>query len=133
MCAVYLSVWPADPCEWTRLQVLQWLRWAVQEFSLEGVVADRFAMSGAQLIQLGREEFFRRSPPFVGDILLEHLEILQKGEKTDFVWRVCFWIRIVQKKIRFWTFSILHYFIIFVESFKLTYDYAFIVDNSVDE
>ena len=68
-----------DPEQWTDIHVTQWLNWATAEFSLEGIDVTLFAMPGSQLLQLGRTEFLRRSPPFVGDILLEHLEILQKG------------------------------------------------------
>ena len=57
----------------------QWLSWAAREFSLEGVKFDNFSMTGKELLRLGREAFLARSPPFVGDILWEHLEILQKG------------------------------------------------------
>jgi len=69
----------ADPRLWTKTQVLQWLNWAIHEFSLENVVRSQFCLSGARLLQLTRDEFMRRAPPFVGDILFEHLEVLQKG------------------------------------------------------
>jgi len=68
-----------DPRVWTKTQVLQWLNWAIHEFSLENVVRSQFCLSGGRLLQLSRDEFLRRAPPFVGDILFEHLEILQKG------------------------------------------------------
>ena len=69
----------ADPRAWTKTHVLQWLNWAIHEFSLENVVRSQFCLSGARLLQLSRDEFLRRAPPFVGDILYEHLAILQKG------------------------------------------------------
>jgi len=69
----------ADPRLWTKTQVLQWLNWAIHEFSLENVVRSQFCLSGARLLQLSRDEFLRRAPPFVGDILHEHLDVLQKG------------------------------------------------------
>lgn len=37
-------------------------------------------MHGRDLVGLGREGFLEIAPPFTGDILWEHLEILQKGE-----------------------------------------------------
>ncbi len=37
-------------------------------------------MRGRDMVALGREEFLRIAPPFTGDILWEHLEILQKGK-----------------------------------------------------
>ena len=60
--------------------MIQWLKWAMHEFSLEGVNVKLLAMSGDKLLQLSRDEFLDRLPIFVGDILLEHLEILRKGE-----------------------------------------------------
>ena len=36
-------------------------------------------MPGKKMIEMGREAFLSRSPPFMGDILWEHLEILQQG------------------------------------------------------
>jgi len=62
--------------------VLQWLNWAIHEFSLENVVRSQFCLSGGRLLQLSRDEFLRRAPPFVGDILYEHLDVLQKGQFT---------------------------------------------------
>jgi c-ets proto-oncogene protein len=69
----------SDPKQWTHVQVQQWLTWAIREFSLEGVFTNTFSMDGLQLIQMGREDFLAKTPPFMGDILWEHLEILQKG------------------------------------------------------
>lgn len=54
--------------------------WAVNEFSLKGVDFQKFCMNGAALCALGKECFLELAPDFVGDILWEHLEILQKGE-----------------------------------------------------
>lgn len=57
-----------------------WLRWAAREFSLEGVALQQFARTqGKDICAMGREEFVARAPAFMGDILWEHLEILQKG------------------------------------------------------
>lgn len=36
-------------------------------------------MRGRDMVALGRERFLAIAPPFTGDILWEHLEILQKG------------------------------------------------------
>lgn len=52
----------------------------MSEFSLEGVTLQQFHMKGRDICQMGKESFLARTPPFVGDILWEHLEILQKGE-----------------------------------------------------
>lgn len=71
----------ADPTRWSQVQVNQWLQWAVREFSLEGVKMENFHLTGKELCGMGREAFLSRAPPFMGDILWEHLEILQKGNK----------------------------------------------------
>lgn len=41
-------------------------------------------MKGKDIIALGREAFLSHTPAYMGDILWEHLEILQKGEWTIF-------------------------------------------------
>lgn len=55
--------------------------WAVNEFSLKGVDFQKFCMNGAALCALGKDCFLELAPDFVGDILWEHLEILQKGKQ----------------------------------------------------
>ncbi|XP_037028262.1 ETS-like protein pointed isoform X2 [Bradysia coprophila] len=68
-----------DPKQWTEDHVVLWLDWAKGEFCLDSSVKDSFSkMRGRDMIALGREEFLRIAPPFTGDILWEHLEILQK-------------------------------------------------------
>lgn len=69
-----------DPRQWSEAAVAAWLRWAAREFSLEGVALQQFARAqGKDICAMGREEFVARAPAFMGDILWEHLEILQKG------------------------------------------------------
>ncbi|XP_076310273.1 protein C-ets-1-like isoform X3 [Tachypleus tridentatus] len=70
---------PKDPREWNDINVTQWLSWAVQEFSLEGVNLHNFKMKGLDMCALGKESFLARVPPFMGDILWEHLDLLQKA------------------------------------------------------
>lgn len=43
---------------------------------------------GKDICAMGREEFVARAPAFMGDILWEHLEILQKGMYI-FYSRIC--------------------------------------------
>ncbi|NWQ82827.1 ETS1A protein, partial [Columbina picui] len=69
-----------DPQQWTETHVRDWVMWAVNEFSLKGVDFQKFCMNGAALCALGKECFLELAPDFVGDILWEHLEILQKEE-----------------------------------------------------
>lgn len=67
-----------DPREWNETDVTHWLNWAIQEFSLEGVNLQNFKMKGREMCSLDKESFLARAPPFMGDILWEHLELLQK-------------------------------------------------------
>ncbi|XP_064327084.1 protein C-ets-1 isoform X1 [Phalacrocorax carbo] len=71
---------PRDPQQWTETHVRDWVMWAVNEFSLKEVDFQKFCMNGAALCALGKECFLELAPDFVGDILWEHLEILQKEE-----------------------------------------------------
>ncbi|GLG99111.1 ETS-like protein pointed, isoform P1 [Gryllus bimaculatus] len=68
----------AYPRQWTETHVAHWLCWAIREFSLEGVAMQHFRMQGKDICAMGKEAFLARAPPFMGDILWEHLEILQK-------------------------------------------------------
>ena len=70
----------ADPRQWSESAVQNWLQWATREFSLEGVSMQPWqSMTGKLICAMGREAFIARAPAFMGDILWEHLEILQKG------------------------------------------------------
>ncbi|KAG7250389.1 hypothetical protein CRUP_003864, partial [Coryphaenoides rupestris] len=64
--------------------VAEWLTWTVNEFSLKNVEYHKFRMNGATLCALGKERFLDLAPDFVGDILWEHLEMLQKEETKHF-------------------------------------------------
>lgn len=71
----------ADPRQWSEEHVLCWLKWAIKEFSLEGFNFGPFdSLKGREMVALGRDGFLAIAPPFTGDILWEHLEILQKGK-----------------------------------------------------
>lgn len=39
-----------------------------------------YARKGKHLCNMGREQFVAEAPPFLGDILWEHLEMMQKGK-----------------------------------------------------
>uniref|UniRef100_A0A4W5NE35 ETS proto-onco 1, transcription factor n=1 Tax=Hucho hucho TaxID=62062 RepID=A0A4W5NE35_9TELE len=69
---------PRDPRHWSESQVGQWLLWTVNEFSLKSVDLRRFRMAGVSLCALGKECFLDLAPDFVGDILWEHLEMMQR-------------------------------------------------------
>ncbi|EFN67411.1 Transforming protein p54/c-ets-1 [Camponotus floridanus] len=70
-----------DPRQWSETAVAHWLQWAIGEFSLEGVPMQSWQhMTGKQICAMGKESFLERTPTtFMGDILWEHLEILQKN------------------------------------------------------
>ncbi|KAL9894623.1 ETS-like protein pointed isoform X2 [Glossina fuscipes] len=78
-----------DPREWTEEHVIYWLNWAIKEFSLVSMNLEPFSkMKGRDMIELGKDKFLAITPAFTGDILWEHLDILQKDcEKPveDFV------------------------------------------------
>lgn len=38
-------------------------------------------MTGREMVELGKEKFLAITPAFTGDILWEHLDILQKGKQ----------------------------------------------------
>ncbi|EDV94362.1 GH20724 [Drosophila grimshawi] len=66
-----------DPRDWTEEHVIYWLNWAKNEFSLLSMVPF-CKMTGREMVELGKEKFLAITPPFTGDILWEHLDILQK-------------------------------------------------------
>lgn len=69
------------------MHVAHWLHWAVREFSLEGSMSalQQFHMRGKDICAMGKDAFLARAPAFLGDILWEHLEILQKGTFNIFI------------------------------------------------
>lgn len=44
------------------------------------------------MVALGREKFLAIAPPFTGDILWEHLEILQKGKLKKHILKKYYYI-----------------------------------------
>lgn len=73
----------ADPRQWTEHHVAHWLSWAIREFSLDGVHLQQFYMRGKDILAMGKDTFLVKAPAFTGDILWEHLEMLQKGESEN--------------------------------------------------
>lgn len=67
-----------DPRQWSEMDVTNWLCWAIKEFTLDGVTLANFRMTGKEMCAMPREAFLSLAPPFVGDILWEHLDLLQK-------------------------------------------------------
>lgn len=63
---------------------MHWICWTANEFSFQGVEIDKkLSVLGKDLCAMHREDFVDKAPPMLGDILWEHLEILQKGEFTS--------------------------------------------------
>ncbi|XP_022249367.1 protein c-ets-1-A-like isoform X1 [Limulus polyphemus] len=83
---------PKDPRLWNEMNVSRWLGWAVREFSLEGVNPSKFQMNGRDMCALTKDSFLSQAPPFMGDILWEHLDMLQKDvdkEQSSLYESVC--------------------------------------------
>ncbi|XP_029636562.1 protein C-ets-1 isoform X3 [Octopus sinensis] len=74
---------PRDPVQWNKINVMQWLEWVRQEYALNGIRTDRFNMTGKEMCQLGKDAFLERAPPYVGDILWEHLEVMKRDYHSD--------------------------------------------------
>ncbi|XP_019870985.1 ETS-like protein pointed isoform X2 [Aethina tumida] len=72
-----------DPRQWTENHVAHWLQWAAKEFSLECIPLHQFRMKGKDICAMGKDTFSARAPAFVGDILWEHLELLQKDVEKE--------------------------------------------------
>lgn len=72
-----------DPRQWTENHVAHWLQWAAKEFSLDCIPLNQFRMKGKDICAMGKDAFSARAPAFVGDILWEHLELLQKDLEKE--------------------------------------------------
>lgn len=72
-----------DPRQWSEAHVAHWLNWAAKEFSLECTPLAQFRMNGKDICSMGKDAFAARAPTFVGDILWEHLELLQKDVEKE--------------------------------------------------
>nr|CAI5824857.1 unnamed protein product [Callosobruchus analis] len=54
-----------------------------KEFSLDCIPLNQFRMKGKDICAMGKDAFSARAPAFVGDILWEHLELLQKDVEKE--------------------------------------------------
>ncbi|XP_050505749.1 protein C-ets-1-like isoform X1 [Diabrotica virgifera virgifera] len=72
-----------DPRQWSENHVAHWLQWAAKEFSLDCIPLNQFRMKGKDICAMGKDAFSARAPAFVGDILWEHLELLQKDVEKE--------------------------------------------------
>ncbi|XP_077994515.1 protein C-ets-1-like isoform X2 [Glandiceps talaboti] len=56
------SMFPQDPRDWARDDVISWLLWATDYYKLGQVDVEKFHMNGRGLIYLNKEGFERRAP-----------------------------------------------------------------------
>ncbi|XP_077986026.1 transcriptional regulator Erg-like isoform X2 [Glandiceps talaboti] len=70
---------PADPNMWSRDHVVQWLMWAIKEYSLQDVDTNLFTMGGKELCKMSRDDFCRLTNPYNADVLLAHLLFLRQS------------------------------------------------------
>ena len=57
-----------DPRMWNKWEVMEWLKWATERYSIRDITADKFLMNGKGLCMLGVEGFLYRVPRG-GDVL----------------------------------------------------------------
>ncbi|XP_018917034.1 protein C-ets-1 isoform X2 [Bemisia tabaci] len=72
-----------DPKQWTEEQVAHWVCWAMREFSLDSSSPQQLFMKGKDICAMGKNSFLARAPMYLGEILWEHLEMLQKEVELD--------------------------------------------------
>uniref|UniRef100_A0A8C9DKC8 ETS variant transcription factor 7 n=1 Tax=Prolemur simus TaxID=1328070 RepID=A0A8C9DKC8_PROSS len=70
-----------QPALWSREDVLHWLRWAEQEYSLQRTREHRFQMNGRALCILTKDDFRHRAPGS-GDVLYELLQYIQTQRRA---------------------------------------------------
>lgn len=91
-----------DIQKWSESDVRNWLNWAIREFSLVGLDPAKFCMTGQEVWTLGKKAFLARTPPFMGDILWEHLEIMHRGNVIHLSFTL-FFIFLLFLSLSFWT------------------------------
>ncbi|KAH9501582.1 Protein C-ets-1, variant 3 [Dermatophagoides farinae] len=74
---------PKDPQLCSESDVNHWLLWAIKEFNLDGFDAQSFLMTGKMICEMGKEMFLAQTPPYVGDILWEHLDRLLRESSSS--------------------------------------------------
>lgn len=58
----------SDPRMWNKWEVMEWLKWATERYSIRDITADKFLMNGKGLCMLSVEGFLYRVPRG-GDVL----------------------------------------------------------------
>ncbi|NXH30216.1 ETV7 factor, partial [Myiagra hebetior] len=97
-----------QPSLWSKDDVIHWLRWAEQEYSLRPTDESKFEMNGKALCILTKEDFRQRAPSS-GDVLYEMLQFIKtqrralvcspllnspfrkarRTEEVQVIWEVC--------------------------------------------
>ncbi|NXX82013.1 ETV7 factor, partial [Urocolius indicus] len=70
-----------QPSLWSRDDVLHWLRWAEEEYSLRHTDGSSFEMNGKALCILTKEDFRHRAPSS-GDVLYEILQYIKTQRRA---------------------------------------------------
>ncbi|VTJ66520.1 Hypothetical predicted protein [Marmota monax] len=70
-----------QPALWSREDVLHWLRWAEQEYSLPRTPERGFQLNGRALCILTKDDFRRRAPGS-GDVLYELLQFIKTQRRA---------------------------------------------------
>ncbi|KAG3289330.1 transcription factor ETV7 isoform X1 [Ictidomys tridecemlineatus] len=70
-----------QPALWSREDVLHWLRWAEQEYSLPRAPERGFQLNGRALCILTKDDFRRRAPGS-GDVLYELLQFIKTQRRA---------------------------------------------------
>ncbi|XP_062500595.1 protein C-ets-2-like [Corticium candelabrum] len=72
-----------DPMKWSVSEVQIWLAWAIHEFHLERIERDNFRVDGPTLCAMSQQDFLRRTPQFMGDILYAHIQHLRSASASS--------------------------------------------------
>ncbi|NWI55648.1 ETV7 factor, partial [Calyptomena viridis] len=70
-----------QPSLWSKDDVIHWLRWAEEEYSLRQTEESRFQMNGKALCILTKEDFRHRAPSS-GDVLYEILQFIKTQRRA---------------------------------------------------
>lgn len=57
-----ISIWCADPREWSSSDVIRWIHWAAQQYKLRNTHPERFQMNGKALCLMDLSMFVYRVP-----------------------------------------------------------------------
>lgn len=76
------AVLPIDPRSWSADDIKCWLKWVVRKFNVNPATPDyvsRFPLTGDELVQFSRAEFWVCAGKTCGDTLMKHLAIMMQS------------------------------------------------------